>query len=146
MPFLGRKRFMGWISRAAGVETRSTWSRRTILQVEPMEDRTVPSTLIPVTNHRDLVYDPIRRMLDITTSGGSILQYNPGTQGVSPLINFPGSINGAAISPDGSTLYFTFQQSPTGPYFLFALNLLNNRVATVNYTPAAGEGGMAMKG
>jgi hypothetical protein len=140
MSFFGRQRFTSLITRAARDKGRSAPPRRTILRVEPMEDRTVPSTLIPVANHRDLVYDPIRRLLDITTRNGAVMQYNPGTQAVYTLVNIGGSLNGADISPDGSTLYFAQQQTPNSVGMLFALNLNTNSLAPLNYNPAAGEG------
>jgi hypothetical protein len=104
-----------------------------------MEDRTVPSTLIPVSNHRDLVYDPLRRLLDIT-SGGSVLQWNPGTQALTTLVNTPGTLSGADISPDGSTLYFAWQQTPGTQGKLFALNLNTLQMVPAGYSPVSGEG------
>jgi hypothetical protein len=100
----------------------------------------VPSTLIPVSNHRDLVYDPLRRLLDIT-SGGSVLQWNPGTQALTTLVNVGGTLNGADISPDGSTLYFAQQQTPGTRGLLFALNLNTLQMVPASYSPVSGEGG-----
>ncbi len=130
---------MALTSKAARGKVRSTPARRTVLRVESMEDRTVPSTLIPLSNHRDLVYDPLRRLLDIT-SGGSVLQWNPGTQALSTLANVGGMLNGADISPDGSTLYFAWQQSPNSNGLLFSMNLNTGQLAPLNYSPVSGEG------
>ena len=140
MSIFQRLRFTGFTRRARRAKARSTPARRTVLQVEALEDRTVPSALIPVSNHRDLVYDPLRRVLDITTANGSILQWNPGTQAVTTLMNTPGTLNGADISPDGSTLYFTYQATSGSQSYLFALNLNSGQMAPAGYGPVSGEG------
>ena len=139
MSFLQRLRLARLLSRTAKVKPHSASARRTVLQLESMEDRTVPSTLIPVSNHRDLVYDPLRRVLDIT-SGSSVLQWNPGTQALTTLVNTPGTVNGADIAPDASTLYFAWQQTPGTKGNLFALNLNTLQMAPANYNPVSGEG------
>lgn len=139
MPMFKGLRTTGFTPRKVRAKARSTPARRTVLQVEAMEDRTVPSTLIPLSNHRDLVYDPLRRLLDIT-SGGSVLQWNPGTQALTTLVNVGGILNGADISPDGSTLYFAQQQAPGAAGLLFALNLNTMQMVPAGYGPVSGEG------
>jgi hypothetical protein len=139
MSFLPRLRLTGSLSRRARVNAHPAAARRTVVWVEAMEDRTVPSTLIPVSSHRDLVYDPLRRVLDIT-SGGSVLQWNPGTQALTTLVNVGGTLSGADISPDGSTLYFAQQQTPGTPGLLFALNLNTLQMVPAGYSPVSGEG------
>src|SRR5437868_7000903 len=68
------------------------------LALEPLEDRLVPSTLIPVSNHRDLVFDPIRGLLDITTSSGSVQQFSVNAQQLIAGIKIAGTLNGSDIS------------------------------------------------
>jgi hypothetical protein len=140
MSMFKRLRFPGFTTRNRRAKARSASARRIVLQLEAIEDRMVPSTLIPLSNHRDMVYDPVRRLLDIT-SGGSILQWNPGTQALTTLINIGGTLNGIDISPDGSTLYFAQQQTPGTNGMLFALNLNTMQLAPAGYGHVAGEGG-----
>src|SRR5947209_7167041 len=70
----GAPMVLAWVARLSPFTRKSTLrrgrSRRRISavpRVEALEERTVPSILIPVANHRDLVYDPVRNAVDITT-------------------------------------------------------------------------------
>src|SRR6516164_5853219 len=84
---------------------------RKFLRVEQLEDRVTPSILIPVTNHRDLVFDPYRNLLDITTRNGSIQRYSLAFQALLDSLPVGTSLNGADISADGSALYVAEQQT-----------------------------------
>ena len=65
-PFSGRSS-----AKTTTKKCRFTPRTRVQLAVEQLEDRVVPSTLIPVSAARDLVYDPVRNQLDIV-NGGSV--------------------------------------------------------------------------
>src|SRR3954470_17239895 len=78
---------------------------RAALLVEQLEDRVVPSTLIPVSNRRDLVYDGGRGLLYITTSAGTVQRYSVASQSLLSPWTVGTSLYGADIMPDGSGLY-----------------------------------------
>src|SRR6266403_2917634 len=88
--------------RPSSVSSRAARPRRAILRVEQLDCRLVPSTLIPVTNHRDLVFDPSRGLLYITTSAGTVQRYNVASQTLLSPLSVGTSLNGADITPDGS--------------------------------------------
>ena len=75
--------------------TRPARSRRLLLA--ELEDRSVPSTLIPVGNRRDLVFDPARDLLYITTSAGTVQRYDVAGQALLPPLAVGTSLNGADI-------------------------------------------------
>ncbi len=62
------------------------------------------STLIPVLNRRDMVFDHAGRYLYITTSDGWVRRYNLATQELAPGYNLEGALNGLDIAPDDSFL------------------------------------------
>ena len=76
------------------------------LVVERLEDRLAPSVFIPVQTRRDLVFDDTRGVVFLTTSTGSIIEYDPAQQIVigGLQVNSKG-LNGIDITPDGSALY-----------------------------------------
>jgi hypothetical protein len=117
------------------------WDRRPLLGLEQLEDRVTPSTLIPVPNHRDLVFDPIHNMLDITTSAGSIQRYSVALQALVDSLPVGTSLNGADISPDGSTLYVAEQQTSGSQGVIHTVNLSTGAVTNLTYNLAGGEGG-----
>jgi len=59
--------------------------------------------LIPVTNHRDLVFDPSRGLLYITTSAGTVQRYNVASQTLLSPLSVGTSLNGADITSDITT-------------------------------------------
>jgi hypothetical protein len=101
----------------------------------------VPSILIPITNRRDLVFDPIRNQLDITTSSGTIQSYNIGTQSLLAPLRAGTYLNGADITPDGSTLFITEAQTAGSYGLVHMVNLANGAETDLGYLLAPGEGG-----
>ncbi|MBV9125188.1 MAG: hypothetical protein JO112_17670, partial [Planctomycetes bacterium] len=98
--------------------------------------------MIPISNHRDLVYDATRNLLYITTNSGTVQVYNPYTQAVQANIPVGGPLNGADITPDGSSLYVTDSQtanSTTG--VLHQLDLGNFQENNLFYNLASYETG-----
>ena len=83
--------------------------RGTQLQLEPLEERTVPSLLVPQSGgRRDMVYDDAKSILYITTgAGGLITRYNAATDSALTAFTSPlaAQLNGADLTPDGKFLY-----------------------------------------
>src|ERR1700722_6216363 len=82
-------------------EPRCRWR----LFLEALEDRITPSTLIPVSNYNDLVFDPSRDLLYITTSSGQVQRWDVATQQLLPAWNVGNVLEGADITPDDNSLY-----------------------------------------
>jgi hypothetical protein len=110
------------------------------LLLEQLEDRLTPSTLIPVTNHRDLVFDAGRAQLDITTSGGQVQRWAAGGPLLSP-INVGNSLYGADITPDGTSLYATEGQTNNGQGTVHKVNLNTGAVTNLTYALSSLESG-----
>jgi hypothetical protein len=111
------------------------------LVVEQLEDRLVPSTLIPVSNHRDLVYDPVHNQLDII-SGGSILQFNTQVQQLVGSIGVvPNTLNGADITADGKYLYVADPATFGSRGLIHQVDLNSYWITNLPYTRASGETG-----
>src|SRR5262245_33466345 len=111
---------------------------RSRLTLEPLEDRVVPtSVFIPVQNHRDLIYDAARNMLDITTSYGRVERYSVPAQSL--LNPFPvGTVlNGADITMDGNYLYVTEQQTSGSRGIVHKVDLNTGAVTNLLYTLAS---------
>jgi hypothetical protein len=114
----------------------------------------VPSTLIPVTNHRDLMIDAYRNVLDITTSAGTVQQFNLTTQTfMGPLQVVGGggapqqigtSLAGADFTADGTALLVAETQSAGGQEVLHRINMTNNTLNNIYYPSIPGEGGWSL--
>src|SRR5205823_4044206 len=129
--------FFAWRSRSSQITPRNSRPR---LLVEELEGRVVPSILIPVTNHRDLVWDPYRSQLDITTNTGSVQVYNLNTMSFQPALNVGGSLAGADLSADGTSLLVAQQQAPAGQGVLHKFNLNTGQRTDLYYPLITGEG------
>jgi sugar lactone lactonase YvrE len=114
---------------------------RSPLCLEQLEDRLVPSTLIPVTNHRDLVFDPMRGQLDITTSAGTVQRYDVASQTLLAPLTVGTSLNGADITPDGSALYVTEGLAGSTQGVVHQVDLTTGQVTDLPYNLAFYEGG-----
>jgi hypothetical protein len=113
------------------------------LHLAELEDRSVPSTLIPVGNRRDLVFDPGRDLLYVTTSAGTVQRYDVAGQVLLTPLAVGTSLNGADISPDGSALYVTDSQTANGGAqgVLHKVNLADGSVTNLLYDEDFMEGG-----
>jgi ribosomal protein L24E len=121
---------------------KSSKRSRTRLVLEQLEGRVTPSVLIPVTNRRDLVYDPTRNLLDITTASGQVQRYDVAGQTLLSPWTVGTSLNGADITPDGSALYVAENQT-SGPLgILHQVNLSDGSVTDVTYNRASSETGV----
>jgi hypothetical protein len=109
-----------------------------------LEDRLVPANLIPVSGHRDLVYDGYRNVLDITASNGTLQQFNVMTQTLMPSTPLGASLTGADISADGNYLLVADQQAVNGQEVLHRINLSNGARTDFYYPSIPGEGGWSL--
>jgi hypothetical protein len=114
---------------------------RAHLRLEQLEDRSTPSVLIPVPNHRDLVFDGARDLLYVTTSAGAVQRYDIQAQQLLTPYNVGVSLNGADITPDGGALYVTENRRGPTQGFVYKVNLADGGVTTLAYDLAPGEGG-----
>jgi hypothetical protein len=112
------------------------------LLLEQLEDRLTPSTaLIPVADHRDLVFDATHNQLDITTAGGKLQRWDLATQTLLPATSVGTSLFGADITPDGASLYATDGQLSNGQAVVHKVNLANGTVTGLSYGVSGGEAG-----
>jgi sugar lactone lactonase YvrE len=134
---------MSWLPSVALVRrARKSLERPRIrLVLEQLENRVTPSLLIPVPNRRDLVFDPTRNLLDITTASGQVQRYDVANQTLLGSWSVGTSLNGADITPDGSTLYVAENQTSGSQGILHRVNLSDGSVTNVTYNLAFYEGG-----
>ena len=119
----------------------STPRSRVQLTVEQLEDRVVPSTLIPVSAARDLVYDPVRNQLDII-NGGSVLQFSTQAQQIVGSLGVSsGNLDGADITADGNYLYVTDPALYGSLGEIHKINLNTHAITNLTYTHVSGETG-----
>jgi ribosomal protein L24E/6-phosphogluconolactonase (cycloisomerase 2 family) len=120
---------------------KSTPKPRRRLVLEQLEVRVTPSTLIPVTNRHDLVYDATRNVLYITTTSGQIQRWDVASQTLLSPWTIGTSLNGADITPDNSTLYVTENQTSGSQGVLHKVNLADGTVTNLTYNLGGGEAG-----
>jgi hypothetical protein len=129
-----------WLGRRrACTKPRQPASRRPWLEL--LEERVTPSVLIPVTDHRDLVFDATRNALYITTSAGTVERWDVGSQALLSAYTVGTSLNGADITPDASALYVAENTASATQGFVHKLNLANGSTTDIAYSLAFGEGG-----
>jgi hypothetical protein len=134
---------LDWKQWLAGRRPSGKGRRQARLFVEMLEDRLTPSTLIPVTNHRDLVFDSSRNLLYITTSAGTVQRYDVINQALLSPLSVGTTLNGADLSADSSTLYVAESQtnSSTGQGVVHKVDLASGTVSNVGYGLDYLEGG-----
>jgi hypothetical protein len=116
---LARSLHAGWTASRANSARRWRSVRPLAslpLEVETLEVRTLPSVLIAVPDHRDLVYDNTRDLLYITTSQGRLERWDPVQQQLLSAIVFGALQNGADITKDGGALYVADAQLLTAGF------------------------------
>jgi sugar lactone lactonase YvrE len=102
----------------------------------------MPSVLIPVANRRDLVFDPTRNLLDVTTASGQVQRYDVANQTLLSPLSVGTSLNGADITPDGSALYVAENQTSGSHGVLHRVDLATGNVTDVTYALTSFEGGV----
>jgi ELWxxDGT repeat protein len=105
-----------------------------------LETRLAPAVLIPVTTHRDLVFDSTRQLLYITCSDGTVQRYDVVHQTLLTPWTVGTSLNGADISPDATSLYVG-ENSVAAGQILHKVNLADGTVTNITYSGASGEYG-----
>src|SRR5262245_58943925 len=123
---------------------RSARPPRARLSCELLESRTTPSTLVySGVDRRDLVFDPTRNLLYITTSSGVIQRYDVTAGTFLTPFTMPGSssLNGADITPDGTTLIATDSVTGATGGFVRRINLNTGAVTSLSYPFSSLEGG-----
>jgi hypothetical protein len=98
----------------------------------------VPLADLPVANHRDLVFDPFRGLLYITTASGDIQRYDVGNGALLTPFHVSGALEGADITPDGQYLYVADANASTTNGFLRKVNLDTGEVTTLTYAATQG--------
>jgi hypothetical protein len=111
------------------------------LSFEELEDRLVPSTLIWGTTRRDLVVDPFRNQLDITTSDGRVMIFNLQSQQMMYAVPVAGAANGADITSDGNSLYVADPGNFGSQGVVRKLDLNTFQMAPLPYNRVSGEAG-----
>src|SRR5215471_4424084 len=97
--------------------------------LEQLEARLTPSTLIPITTHRDLVFDATRNQLDITTSDGKVQRWDVASQSL---------LSAYSV---GNYLYASEGQTSNGQGVLHKLDLATGAVTNLAYSLTSGEVG-----
>jgi hypothetical protein len=97
--------------------------------------------LIPVADRRDLVFDPTRDLLYITTSSGQVQRYDVANQTLLAPWQVGTSLNGADITPDGNDLLVTDSQTIGSQGVLHEVDLNTGNVTDITYNLASREGG-----
>jgi sugar lactone lactonase YvrE len=134
-------RFRKWFSqRGTCKKSRKPASRRPWL--ETLEERVTPSVLIPVTNHRDLVFDASRDALYITTTAGTVQRWDIASQTLLPAYTVGTSLNGADITTDGSALYVGENTTTVTQGFVHKVNLANGTTTNIAYNLNSLESGV----
>jgi uncharacterized delta-60 repeat protein len=95
------------------------------------------SVLIPITNHRDLVYDASRNILYITAANGTVQRYNIASQSLLSALQVGTSLYGADVTADDSSLYVAEGSTNV----VHKVNLASGAVTNLTYAVAFGEAG-----
>ncbi len=97
-------------------------------------------TFISAPNRVDMVHDPIRNILYIT-SGGEILRYDLCSQRFFPSFQLGGRLMGIDLSPDANTLAVADNSYSNGTVWIHLANLQNGATQKVTFAQAFYEGG-----
>jgi DNA-binding beta-propeller fold protein YncE len=92
------------------------------------------TSLIPVVPHRDLVFDPTRNYLYITSSDGTVQRYDVANQTLLAPFQAGVSLLGADVTPDGKYLYVADNQRGATQGSFHAVNLSTGAVTDLSYT------------
>ncbi|MEP0869441.1 hypothetical protein NDA01_06480 [Trichocoleus desertorum AS-A10] len=99
------------------------------------------SLFIPIANHRDLIFDPKRALLYITTDDGDLERYDIATRTLFTPIDVGNSLNGGDITPDSSFLYIAEGLRGATQGFVRKVNLVTGAITNLTYNLDFGEGG-----
>jgi hypothetical protein len=99
------------------------------------------SAFLPMTNHRDHVYNRHSGYLFISTSLGDIRRYDVAHNTWLPDLHIGASLNGLDITPDGANLYVTETQIGVGVGYVRKVNPLTGAQQLVTFSLAHTDGG-----
>jgi hypothetical protein len=102
---------------------------------------TAPTTVVPVVNHRGLVYDATRGLLYITTADGNIQRYDVANQALLAPFHVGPTLNTADITSDGQFLYAADPFSGTTEGLVHKVNLDTGAVTNLTYSLRSFETG-----
>ncbi len=100
-------------------------------QTSPLRADT--SSLIPVTDRRDLIFDPLRNTLYMPTSAGKVERYDVTTHSLLTPWQVGNSLNGGDITPDSSALYIAENQVGATQGFIRKVNLADGTVKNLTF-------------
>ncbi len=110
--------------------------------IEQLDRRIVPTQLIPLSNHHDIIYNDADHILYVTTQMGTIERYNTDTQTSLTPWTINGALYGADITPDGHWMYVADKtQLSSTQAVIHKVNLLTGQVTDLTYPIHGGEGG-----
>jgi sugar lactone lactonase YvrE len=113
---------------------------RSPLRLEALEERTVPSSVVPNSaERRGLVFSNATNTLYFTTTVGEVRRYSPATNSRLPQYIAPsgGILNGLDLTPDGKSLYAAEDSLSK----LAKVNLADGTVTELAYSAGAGSNG-----
>lgn len=97
------------------------------------------STLIPVTQRRDMVFDHAGEYLYISTSDGLVRRYNLVKQQLEGSFVIGGSLFGLDIAPDNSFFIVAQGQTTVSQGAFHRVSLINGAITNINYPLSFGE-------
>ncbi|MDB5341498.1 MAG: Repeat family, partial [Planctomycetaceae bacterium] len=110
--------------------------------IERLDQRIVPTQLIAVPNHHDIIYNDADHILYTTTQQGTIERYNTDTQTSLTPWTVGGVLYGADITLDGHWMYVGDRvQHSTTEGVVHKVNLTTGQVTDLIYPNNPGEGG-----
>src|SRR5262249_25871716 len=89
--------------------------------------------LIPVTDHRDLIYDASRNILYITAADGTVQRYNIATQSLLSALQVGTSLYGADVTTDDKSLYVAENQVNGSQGIVHKVDLATGTVTDLTY-------------
>ncbi|MBD2120122.1 ELWxxDGT repeat protein [Trichocoleus sp. FACHB-262] len=91
------------------------------------------SLLIPITNHNDLIFDPKRNYLYITTDDGDLERFDATTRTLLTPFDVGSSLVGGDITVDSSTVYVAEGQQGAAQGFIRKVNLNDGTVTNLTF-------------
>jgi hypothetical protein len=98
--------------------------------------------LIPVTDRDDIVYDPTRNLLYITTDSGAVQRYDVQTQTLLTPYSVGVNLNGADITTNGAFLYAGEEQTGATQGIVRKVDLATGTRTNLFYDLGGLEGGV----
>ncbi|MBD2094595.1 hypothetical protein H6F90_05445 [Trichocoleus sp. FACHB-591] len=120
-----------FVALAAGVYTVAEVPQAGWGQTFPSTRPTDQTLLIPITNHNDLIFDPKRNYLYITTDDGDLERFDVATRTLLTPFDVGNSLIGGDITADGSAVYVAEGEQGAAQGFIRKVNLNDGTVANL---------------